>query len=190
MALKGGTKNAAVFLSLTVALTLLFYLLAYYFLTGFEATPAVMSLFAAIAGALVWLSQIVFRKTRSGHDGPVVLLIFASSLAAALLYTATANALAPIQPAEGNGSSDSQGSSTVCQLNSGPRAGTTYRLTTALRVGMQCEDRRAAPELLLHSTASKDTSSTITRRAPIKTQCRLPPRQTAATLVLQRERRH
>lgn len=55
-------KKSATILGTTIALTVLFYLLAYFYLPPPPPSPLVVSLFAAIAIALVFLTRAILRK--------------------------------------------------------------------------------------------------------------------------------
>jgi|HubBroStandDraft_2_1064218.scaffolds.fasta_scaffold132300_1 hypothetical protein len=61
-------KRSAVFLACSIALTLLFYLLAYFFLSPpLPSTPMTL-LFAGIAMVLVWVVQMCVHCLRSGKQ--------------------------------------------------------------------------------------------------------------------------
>lgn len=59
-------KRSAVFLACSIALTLLFYLLADFFLPPPPPSAPVMLLFAGIAMVLVWVVQMCIHCLRSG----------------------------------------------------------------------------------------------------------------------------
>jgi uncharacterized membrane protein len=81
-------KQSAVFLACSVALTLLFYLLAYFFLSPPQPTTAMTLLFAGIAMALVWVVQMGIHclRSRSGKQSThTVKLLLVGVLGALLL---------------------------------------------------------------------------------------------------------
>ena len=57
-------KKTSGFVAYALALTVAFYLAAYYFLPPPAPSAAMVALFAAIAMAVVWVAEVVFRKKR------------------------------------------------------------------------------------------------------------------------------
>jgi len=131
-------KKSALFLGPTIVLTVLFYLLAYFFLPPPPPSASMMVLFAGVAAVLVWLWQLGFRKARARRSGRVVLLLIslACQLALALCHPVQAKTLFRAQAP----SDDSVPMSTVCRLDTGPRAGTTFNYSRSAPLGSRCQD--------------------------------------------------
>ncbi len=62
-------KKATGFIAFAIALTLLFYLLAYYLLPAPPPSAAMVALFAAIALVITWIGQVTLGKFRSRNSG-------------------------------------------------------------------------------------------------------------------------
>jgi zinc transporter ZupT len=81
-------KRSAVFLACSIALTLLFYLLADVFLPPPPPSAPVMLLFAGIAMVLVWVVQMCVHCLRSGKQNThTAKLLLAGALGTGMLGT-------------------------------------------------------------------------------------------------------
>jgi FlaA1/EpsC-like NDP-sugar epimerase len=78
-------KRSAVFLACSIALTLLFYLLAYFLLSPPQPTTAMTLLFAGIAMALVWVVQMCIHCLRSGKQNTHTVKLLLVGLGAGML---------------------------------------------------------------------------------------------------------
>ncbi len=78
-------KRSAVFLACSIALTLLFYLLAYFFLSPPPPSVPMTLLFAGIAMALVWVVQMCIHCLRSGKQNTQTVKLFLAGVLGALL---------------------------------------------------------------------------------------------------------
>src|SRR5271170_1732201 len=73
-------KRSAAMVGLTVALTLIFYLLAYFFLPGPSPSTMLVVLFAGISFVLTWLFQFGLKRLRSKKSKLTVLTFMAIAL--------------------------------------------------------------------------------------------------------------
>lgn len=122
-------KQSAIFLGSSVFLTLVFYVVAYYFQPTSPPQAPLMALFAGVALVLVWLGQMVIRKIRSKKKpGGVVLLILSASL------------LGSLMPRELRAAT--QATSSMCKFNQGPLAGKIESISASapIPVGSSCTD--------------------------------------------------
>jgi hypothetical protein len=78
-------KRSAVFLACSIALTLLFYLLAYFFLSPLPPSAPMTLLFAGIAMVLVWVVQMCIHCLRSGKPNTHTVKLFLAAVLGALL---------------------------------------------------------------------------------------------------------
>lgn len=128
-------KKTPAFLACSIALTLLFYMLAYYLL-HFSPTAPLVLLFAAVAMVITWAIGAAMKKFRSrgadaanaGGNPPHIVVAF---LVLGLLGMAMALAGRPAN-------SVLAASTRVCKFTSGPRAGKT--MPSSLPIGSACDD--------------------------------------------------
>jgi hypothetical protein len=146
-------KKAPWFIACSIALTVLFYMLAYYLLPPPAPTAGMVLLFAAIAMVIVWAVGVGIKKWRAGRAGSgagqsstgghaVLAFLLLGALSPFAIRSVNTASVIAAEAAPTPQPPNESGNSIVCQFTAGPRAGTAmeYPVLSPVPIGSVCTD--------------------------------------------------
>jgi hypothetical protein len=172
-------KKAPGFIACSIALTVLFYMLAYYLLPP-APTAGMVLLFAAVAMVIVWAVGAGIKKLRarkaggagagpSGTGSHVVLAFLLLGVLSpfAMRSVNTASVMAAEAAPSAQPPYDS-GYGIVCEFKTGPRAGRTmqYPVSSPVAVGSPCTDGAGSTGTVIASGKTSNAEPPYGQGAP------------------------
>jgi hypothetical protein len=147
-------KKVPGFIACSIALTVVFYMLAYYSDPSTPITPGMVLLFAAVAMVIVWAVGVGIKKLRerraggtgagpSGTSSNVALaFLLLGVLSPFAMRSVNTVSVSAAEAAAAAQSPYDSGYAIVCQFNAGPRAGRTmqYPVSSPVAIGSPCTD--------------------------------------------------